>query len=430
MNKITQMESARKGIITPELTWAAQNEPLNAAELCDALATGKAVVPCNRSHRSLRPVAIGKGLKTKVNVNLGLSRDCSSIEQELSKARVAIDHGADAIMDLSNYGQTSVFRRELLAFSPVMIGTVPVYDALADCSRELENLTASDFLDAVLAHAREGVDFVTVHSGVTRNSTRRLRNRGRLTGVVSRGGALLHAWMERTGHENPFYEHFDELLEICRSFEVTLSLGDAGRPGSLADATDALQVEELIVLGDLTLRAWERDVQVMIEGPGHMALTEIAANVLLQKKLCHGAPFYVLGPLVTDIAPGYDHITAAIGGTLAAASGADFLCYVTPAEHLRLPDENDLIDGLMASRIAAHAGDIAKGLPGADDWDREMSQARFDMNWEAMYRLAINPDKARAYRESAPAEDSLACSMCSNMCAVKIINELLAGDKA
>lgn len=389
------------------------------------MASGRAVIPANRQHRSLKARAIGEGLKTKVNVNLGLSSDSSSVAAELDKARLAIEYGADAIMDLSNYGDTGVFRRELLALSPLMIGTVPVYDAAAQYGRELADLRPADFLGAAEAHARDGVDFITVHCGVTRESLARLEHNPRVTSIVSRGGSLLHAWMAQTGRENPYYEYFDELLAICRSYDVTLSLGDAGRPGSISDATDAVQVGELVTLGELTRRARAQQVQVIIEGPGHMALNEVTANVLLQKKLCHGAPFYVLGPLVTDIAPGYDHITAAIGGAQAAAAGADFLCYVTPAEHLRLPDAGDLLEGLMAARIAAHAGDLARQVPGAAEWDQAMSQARFAMDWEGMFRLALHPEKARSYRAAAPPADQQACSMCAGMCAVKTMNQFL-----
>lgn len=446
MNYSTQMEAARRGATTPQMQEAARFEEIgghmitaegrngNGNEnsgssrlnsLADLVARGQAAIPANRGHHALRARAIGQGLKTKVNVNLGLSPDSSSVAEELEKARLAIANGADAIMDLSNCGETAVFRRELLALSPLMVGTVPIYDAASGCGRELTDLKTADFLGAAERHARDGVDFITVHCGVTRHSAARLQQNPRVTSVVSRGGSLLYAWMAATGKENPYFEHFDELLAICRRYDVTLSLGDAGRPGSICDSTDAVQVEELVTLGELTRRAWEEDVQVIIEGPGHMALNEVAANVLLQKKLCHGAPFYVLGPLVTDIAPGYDHITGAIGGALAAAAGADFLCYVTPAEHLRLPDAGDLVEGLMAARIAAHAGDLARQVPGAANWDQAMSQARFAMDWERMFALALHPEKARAYRAAAPPRDEQACSMCANMCAVKTMNQVM-----
>jgi phosphomethylpyrimidine synthase len=332
-------------------------------------------------------------------------------------------------MDLSNCGKTRDFRRELIAISPAMIGTVPMYDAVGYLEKDLLDITAHDFLRVVEAHDLEGVDFVTIHAGINRRTIEAFKRAPRLTNIVSRGGSLLFAWMEMTGNENPFYEHYDDVLEILRAHDVTVSLGDAMRPGCGSDATDAAQVQELIELGSLTKRAWSRDVQVMIEGPGHMALNEIAANVLLEKRLCHNAPFYVLGPLVTDIAPGYDHITAAIGGAMAAMSGADFLCYVTPAEHLRLPDLDDVREGIVATKIAAHAADIAKGLPGARELDNRMSAARQRVDWEEMFRLAIDPDKARKYHESLPPSEQHTCSMCGKMCAMKTVNRILAGEK-
>jgi len=335
---------------------------------------------------------------------------------------------AEAIMDLSSFGKTAEFRKRLVEMSGAMIGTVPIYDAVGFFDKELTEIKPEDFLKVVEKHGEDGVDFVTVHCGINRETAKIFKRNPRLTNVVSRGGSLMFAWMELTGNENPFYERYDELLEICQKYDITLSLGDAMRPGSINDATDASQIKELMTLGELTVRAWEKNVQVMIEGPGHMALNEIKANMLLEKKLCHGAPFYVLGPIVTDVAPGYDHITSAIGGALAASAGADFLCYVTPAEHLRLPNLEDMKEGIVAAKIAAHAGDIAKGIKGAKDWDYKMSKARQELDWEGMFQLALEPEKARRYRaESMPAEEH-SCTMCGKMCAMKNMNSILKGE--
>jgi phosphomethylpyrimidine synthase len=427
MSYTTQMDAARQGIVTNEMKAVAARENIDIKVLIDLIAQGQVVIPANKNHTSLEPCGIGKGMKTKINVNLGVSKDCCDIETEMKKVREAIRLKADAIMDLSCYGKTGEFRSALVRMSPAAIGTVPVYDAVGYYGKELQDISAKEFLGVVEKHAEDGVDFMTIHAGINREAAARFRKNPRLTNVVSRGGALLFAWMSMTGQENPFYEYYDELLEICRHYDVTISLGDACRPGSLKDATDAAQVQELIILGELTKRAWARDVQVMIEGPGHMALNEIAANMLIEKKLCHGAPFYVLGPLVTDVAPGYDHITSAIGGAIAAMNGADFLCYVTPAEHLRLPTLDDMVEGIIASRIAAHAADIAKGIPGAQKWDDEMSEARRNLDWEKMIELAINPDKARKYRESSRPEEEDTCTMCGKMCAVRNMNKVLSG---
>ena len=348
---------------------------------------------------------------------------------ELKKVKMAIDFGCEAIMDLSNYGKTNTFRTKLVEMSPAMIGTVPMYDAIGYLEKDLLEISAKDFLTVVEAHAKEGVDFMTIHAGINRRAVEAFKRQGRLMNIVSRGGSLLFAWMEMTGNENPFYEYYDDVLEILREYDVTISLGDALRPGCIADSTDAGQISELIELGNLTKRAWEKDVQVMVEGPGHMAMNEIEANMKLQKRLCHNAPFYVLGPLVTDIAPGYDHITSAIGGAIAAASGADFLCYVTPAEHLRLPDVDDVKEGIVASKIAAHAADIAKGIPNARDIDNKMSEARHRVDWDDMFKYAIDPEKAKRYFESVPPEDRHTCSMCGKMCAVRTTNKILAGEK-
>ena len=338
---------------------------------------------------------------------------------------MAIDMKADAIMDLSTFGNTSLFRQKVIEMSPVMIGTVPVYDAIAKYGKKVEDITVDDFFEVVERHAMEGVDFQTIHAGLNRTAIERIHRNGRLTNIVSRGGSILFEWMTKKDRENPFYENYDRVLEICKKYDVTLSLGDGLRPGSLRDATDAAQIQELIILGELTKVSWKEKVQVMIEGPGHVPLNEVAANMIIEKKLCHGAPFYVLGPLVTDVAPGYDHITSAIGGAIAASAGADFLCYVTPAEHLRLPDLDDMKEGIVASRIAAHAADIAKGVKGAIEWDHAMSQARADLNWKKMIDLAIDPVKARRYRESSQPIDSDVCTMCGDLCAVKRCNEVL-----
>ena len=428
-NYKTQMEAAKKGIVTPEMKTVAQKEKIEVEKLKELMASGQIVIPANINHKSLSPEGIGKGLRTKINVNLGISGDSKDYSVEMQKVRMAVDFGCEAIMDLSNYGKTNTFRQELIKISPAMIGTVPMYDAIGYLDKDLLDITAKDFLKVVEAHAKEGVDFQTIHAGINKRAVEAFKRQGRLTNIVSRGGSLLFAWMEMTGNENPFYEYYDEVLEILRKYDVTISLGDALRPGSINDSTDAGQISELIELGDLTKRAWEKDVQVMVEGPGHMAMNEIAANMTLEKRLCHGAPFYVLGPLVTDIAPGYDHITSAIGGAIAAANGADFLCYVTPAEHLRLPDVNDVKEGIVASKIAAHAADIAKGVPGAREIDNKMSDARRRVEWDEMFEYAIDKEKAKAYFESTPPKDRHTCSMCGKMCAMRTTNMILEGKK-
>ncbi len=420
----TQMEAARQGEVTEAMRVVAVKEHLPAEEVRSRVANGTVVIPANHNHLSLSPEGVGLGLKTKINVNLGVSGDCANIENELGKVRQALEMEAAAIMDLSNYGKTFEFRRRLIEMSPAMVGTVPMYDAIGYLEKKLENISPEEFLQVVEKHARDGVDFITIHAGLNRQTVDHYKRNSRLTNIVSRGGSWLFAWMELNNAENPFYEYFAEVLDICAKHDVTLSLGDACRPGSIADATDAVQIEELIVLGELTQRAWDRGVQVMIEGPGHVPLNEIAANVQLQKKLCHGAPFYVLGPLVTDIAPGYDHITSAIGGAIAGAAGADFLCYVTPAEHLRLPTAEDMMEGIIATKIAAHAADIAKGIPGAVEWDRAMSTARQALDWETMFELAIDREKPERYRrESLPAHND-SCTMCGEMCSMRLMNKL------
>ncbi len=425
----TQMEAAKKGIVTPEMEMVAAKEEMNVEQLRESMAKGEVVIPANVRHAALSAEGIGAGLRTKINVNLGISGDCNDYGEEMKKVDMAIRFGAESIMDLSNYGKTNTFRRQLIAKSPAMIGTVPMYDAIGYLEKDLLEITAQDFLKVVRAHAEEGVDFMTIHAGINKRAVEAFKRQGRRMNIVSRGGSLLFAWMEMTGNENPFYEFYDQVLEILREYDVTISLGDALRPGCIDDSSDAGQIAELIELGNLTQRAWEKDVQVMVEGPGHMAMNEIAANMIMEKRICHNAPFYVLGPIVTDIAPGYDHITAAIGGAIAAASGADFLCYVTPAEHLRLPDLQDVKEGIMATKIAAHAADIAKGIPGARDRDNNMSSARHKVDWEEMFRHALDPDKAREYFESTPPQDRHTCSMCGKMCAVRTTNMILEGKK-
>ena len=421
------MEAAKKGIVTPEMETVAKKENMDVNELMALVAAGQEAIPANVNHTALSAEGIGKGLKTKINVNLGISGDAKNYDIEMQKVDMAIKFGAEAIMDLSNYGKTNTFRKELVAKSPAMIGTVPMYDAIGYLDKDLLEISAQDFLKVVKAHAEEGVDFMTIHAGINRRAIEAFRREGRKMNIVSRGGSLLFAWMMMTGNENPFFEYYDEVLEILREYDVTISLGDALRPGCLADASDAAQISELIELGNLTKRAWEKDVQVMVEGPGHMAMNEIAANMIMEKKICHGAPFYVLGPLVTDIAPGYDHITSAIGGAIAAASGADFLCYVTPAEHLRLPDVDDVKEGIIASKIAAHAADIAKGVKGARDIDDKMAAARHKMDWDEMFEIALDGEKARRFFEQTPPADRHTCSMCGKMCAVRTTNMILEG---
>ncbi len=428
MDHSTQMEAARRGVLTKEMAAVAEKERIGTDKLMGLMAEGRAIIPCNRLHSALSPNGLGSMLKTKINVNLGTSRDMTDLEMEFKKVQSAVEMGAEAIMDLSSFGDTRKFRRHLTGNCTAMIGTVPIYDAVVYYNKPLAQITTEEWIDIARMHAEDGVDFMTIHCGINRDTAHKFKKNKRLTNIVSRGGSIIFAWMEMTGKENPFYERFDELLEICRDYDVTLSLGDACRPGCLADATDASQVEELITLGELTKRAWERDVQVMIEGPGHMPLNQIAANMEIEKTLCHGAPFYVLGPIVTDVAPGYAHITSAIGGALAAASGAAFLCYVTPAEHLRLPDVNDVKEGIVAARIAAHAADIAKGVPGAREWDDRMSFARKKLDWEKMFELAIDPEKARRYRAESKPEKEDTCSMCGNFCAVRNMNRILDGE--
>ena len=428
-NYATQMDAAKRGIVTPEIETVAKKENRPVEFIMERVAKGTIAIPANINHKSLSAEAVGDGTRVKINVNLGISGDCKDYEMELRKVRMAIDMGAESIMDLSNYGKTNTFRKQLIDMSPAMIGTVPMYDAIGYLEKDLLEITAQDFLRVVEAHAREGVDFMTIHAGINRRAVEAFMREGRKMNIVSRGGSLLFAWMQMTGNENPFFEYYDDVLDILRRYDVTISLGDALRPGCIDDASDAGQISELIELGNLAKRAWDKDVQVMIEGPGHMAMNEIAANMQLEKRLCHGAPFYVLGPLVTDIAPGYDHITSAIGGAIAAQAGANFLCYVTPAEHLRLPDENDVREGIVASKIAAHAADIALGLPGARDRDNAMAEARHKLDWPAQFALALDPEKAQRFYEQVPPTERHTCSMCGKMCAVRTTNMILEGKK-
>ncbi|MGI6013359.1 MAG: phosphomethylpyrimidine synthase ThiC [Oscillospiraceae bacterium] len=421
----TQMEAARRGIATPEMKAVAKKEYMPLEKLMQLVAEGKVAIPANKLHTCINPEGIGSMLRTKINVNLGVSRDCKDYDIEMQKVMSAVALGAEAIMDLSSHGDTQPFRRKLVEECPAMIGTVPVYDSVIHYQRDLATLTAKDLIDVVRLHAQDGVDFVTLHCGITRKTIDQIKRHKRKMNIVSRGGSLIFAWMCMTGEENPFYEYYDEILDICREYDVTISLGDACRPGCLADAGDVCQIEELVRLGELTKRAWEKDVQVMVEGPGHVPMNQVAANMELQQSICMGAPFYVLGPIVTDIAPGYDHITSAIGGAIAAMSGAAFLCYVTPAEHLALPNVDDVKQGIIASKIAAHAADIAKGIPHAMDIDNQMADARRALDWDAQWACAMDPETAKAVRDDRSPEHDDTCSMCGKFCAVRSMNKAL-----
>jgi len=426
---MTQLEYARQGMITEAMEKSAASEGVSAEIIRLGLADGNIVITQNLRHRTIAPLAIGKGLRTKVNANIGTSKDHMNVEEELEKVRVAIEAGADTIMDLSTGSAIDETRQAVIKASTVPVGTVPIYQAAIEMPakkmRPMVEMTADDLFEVIERHGEHGVDFITVHCGVTQYSVEKIKKEGRLMGVVSRGGAILVEWMNYNKKENPLFEQYDRLLEIAKAFDMTLSLGDGLRPGCLADATDRGQIQELILLGELTERAWANGVQVMIEGPGHVPLDQIEANVLLQKRICHGAPFYVLGPLVTDIAPGYDHITGAIGGAIAARAGADFLCYVTPSEHLRLPTIEDVREGVIASRIAGHAADIARGLKGAMDQDCRMARARKSLNWEDQIQLSVDPQRARKLRESSMPKESDVCTMCGELCAIKKVSKLL-----
>ncbi|MCK9432013.1 MAG: phosphomethylpyrimidine synthase ThiC [Candidatus Omnitrophica bacterium] len=421
---MTQLEYAKKNIVTGLMRKIASREGMPSAKLCRLIAEGKAVIPLNKKHKISKPCAIGSGLATKINANIGTSTDESRLEDEIKKLKVALKYGADAIMDLSVGGDLEKVRREVLKVSTVPVGTVPVYEISVRAQKKYNDFIrfdAQDMLEVLECQARQGVDFFTIHSGVNRESLGALKKHKRLMGVVSRGGAITANWMASHGKDNLFYVHFDEILEIAAKYDVTLSLGDGLRPGSILDATDKAQITELKNLGKLAARARARGVQVMIEGPGHVPLDQIKKNILLEKRYCQGAPFYVLGPLVTDIAPGYDHITSAIGGALAASYGADFLCYVTPAEHLRHPDSSDVREGVIASRIAAHAGDLVKRRPAAIGWDKDISEARKAKDWKRQIALSIDPEKARDYRLSSKPSLSDVCTMCGRYCSIKLM---------
>lgn len=426
---VTQIDFARAGQITPQMKEVAEREHRDPEYIRERVADGRIAIPANIVHikKGMRAFGVGEGLSTKVNVNLGISGDKADAVEEWKKVKIAEDYGADAIMDLSNSGKTRQFRQQLIDETPLMVGTVPMYDAIGYMEKPLVKLTKDDLLEVVRAHAEDGVDFMTIHCGINKSVIKTFKETGRLMNIVSRGGSLLFGWMEVTGNENPFYEFYDEVLEICHEYDVTISLGDSCRPGCLYDSNDATETAEMIELGKLCKRTWAAGVQVMVEGPGHMALDEIAANMKLQKRLCHNAPFYVLGPLVTDIGVGYDHITAAIGGAISASSGADFLCYVTPAEHLCLPNAQDVLDGLMATKIAAHAADIAKKVPHARDMDDKMGQARRKLDWDAMWKCALDPITGKKRYEESPAATEGTCTMCGKMCAVRTVNKVFEG---
>ncbi len=417
-------EDAINGNMIPIFENCAKNEGITPEQLMKSVAAGVAAIPKNIHHDFDKVIAIGKGVSTKVNANIGSSMDYPGMGQELEKLCVSIKAGTHAVMDLSMGGDLDAVRRGILKNCPVPLGTVPLYQAIVETveqeNREIGDATVDHMFKTIEKQAIDGVDFMTVHCGITRNSLERLAGHKRMMGVVSRGGSFTIEWMRKNNKENPLFEYFDDLLAILKEHEVSLSLGDGLRPGCLADATDRGQVQELIHLGELTLRAWDAGVQVFIEGPGHMPMDQITANIMLQKRLCHGAPFYVLGPLVTDVAPGYDHITSAIGGAIAAAAGADFLCYVTPAEHLKLPDSGDVREGVIAARIAAHAADIAKGIPGAMEWDNKMAERRNALDWKGQIDLAMDPDRAKQFRDEGGAHKGSTCSMCGEYCAIKV----------
>lgn len=428
----TQMQLARQGIITDAMRIVAQQEGVSEEFIRAGVAEGTIAICANKNHKKLIPRGVGQGLKVKVNANIGTSSSFPDIEPELVKLKAAVDAGADAVMDLSTGNNITASRRAIIENSTVMVGTVPMYQATVETIKKrgaVVEMTKEDLFDVIRMQAADGADFMTLHCGITKSVLKALTEEGRIMDVVSRGGSFITGWMLHNDKENPLYEYYDEILDICAEYDVTISLGDGLRPGCLADATDRAQIQELLNLGELTQRAWDKGVQVMVEGPGHMPYNQIAANMQLQKRICHGAPFYVLGPLVTDVAPGYDHITSAIGGTLAAVSGADFLCYVTPAEHLGLPDLNDVREGVIAARIAAHAADLAKGNKQAWAWDNAMAKARKELDWPEQLRLALDPVKATEYRNKKNKSDDEACSMCGDYCAVKIVGQYLEEHK-
>jgi phosphomethylpyrimidine synthase len=424
---MTRIKLAKKGIITDEVKALALSENIVPERLASDIAEGVTVIPKNSRH-DIKPIGIGKSLRTKVNANIGTSKDKVSLDEEREKLDVLVRYGADAVMDLSTGGPIKELRRLLLDTSPLSVGTVPIYEAAirsAETHGTIAKMTPEELFRVIEEHAEEGVDFVTVHCGLTRKAVERLKEEGRILDIVSRGGSFLLEWMIYNDRENPLYEHYDRLLEIAERYDLTLSLGDGLRPGCLEDATDRTQIEELLTIGELRDRALVSDVQVIVEGPGHVPLNQIELNIKLEKEICKGAPFYVLGPLVTDIAMGYDHIAAAIGGAIAGAAGADFLCYVTPAEHIRLPSIEDVKDGIIASKIAAHAADIAKGIPAARDIDRKMAQYRKNLDWNGQISLSLDPDKVRKWRAEVPPSESEVCSMCGEFCAIRIVEKAL-----
>ena len=428
----TQMQFARQGVVTKEMEFVAREENLSPEFIREGVAKGTIAICCNVNHKNLKPCGVGAGLRVKVNANIGTSDSFPELAPELGKLHAAIAAGVDSIMDLSTGGNITASRRAIIGASDVMVGTVPIYQVAVETIQKhgaVVEMTKEDLFDVIRMQAQDGADFMTLHCGINRNVLKALTEEGRIMDVVSRGGSFITGWMLHNGEDNPLYEYFDEVLDICEEYDVTISLGDGLRPGCLADGTDRAQIQELLNLGELTQRAWRRGVQVMVEGPGHMPYDQIETNMKLQKRICHGAPFYVLGPLVTDVAPGYDHITSAIGGTLAAVSGADFLCYVTPAEHLGLPDIEDVREGVIASKIAAHAADLARGNADAWAWDNAMALARKNLDWEKQLSLAIDPVKAREYRLKKNKTGEEACSMCGEYCAVKIVGKYLEEHK-
>jgi len=424
---MTRIESAKKGIITEEVKLVASDEGLTSEQLSRDIASGVSVIPINKNHK-IKPLGIGKNMRTKINANIGTSKDKVSIDEEMEKLEVLVKYGADAVMDLSTGGPIKELRSMMLKKSPVAVGTVPIYEAAVRAAEQkgaIAKMTAEDLFKVIEEHAEQGVDFVTVHSGLTMKAVERLKKEGRILDIVSRGGSFLLEWMIYNEKENPAYEQYDRLLEIAYKYDMTLSLGDGMRPGCLADATDRTQIEELLTLGELRDLAVEKNVQVIIEGPGHVPLNQVELNVRLEKEICKGAPFYVLGPLVTDIGMGYDHITAAIGGAVAGAAGADFLCYVTPSEHIRLPSIEDVKEGVIVSKLAAHAADVAKGIKGAIDRDIKMAKCRKALDWNGQIALSLNPEKVKAWRAEVPPTETEVCSMCGEFCAIRTVERAL-----
>jgi phosphomethylpyrimidine synthase len=424
---MTRIEYAKKGIVTDEMKAVAKAEGICPEKLAEDIANGLSLISRNINHK-IEPLGIGRGMRTKINANIGTSKDKISFEQEFQKLEVCVKFGCDAVMDLSTGGAIRNLRQQLIAKSPLSVGTVPLYDALVrtvEKHKTIAKLTVDDFFQVIEDHAEDGVDFITVHCGVTLSAIERMKNDPRMMNVVSRGGSFTLEWMVFNEKENPLYEHYDRLVELAKKYDIALSLGDGFRPGCIADATDRSQIEELITLGELRDRALEAGVQAMIEGPGHVPINQVEMNIKLQKEICKGAPFYVLGPLVTDLGMGYDHITAAIGGAIAGAAGADFLCYVTPAEHIRLPNIDDVRDGIIASKIAAHAADIAKGVPGAIEKDRKMAERRKNYDWEGQAALSFNPELVMKWRAELPPQVDEVCSMCGEFCAMKAVDRAL-----